>query len=351
MRLLKRTDAGDFSLTTEFTGNALIPPYAMLSHTWGKTEDEVTFKDLEMAAGRSNIGYEKIQFCGDQAARDGLEYFWVDTCCINKSSDAELSEAINSMFRWYRESAKCYVYIPDVSMSENISTGKRIRLDAGEQFVSTRWFMRGWTLQELLAPATVEFFSTEGSYIGNKVTLDQTISQITGINILAIQGRNLSEFSIEERLGWAKLRQTKKPEDKAYSLLGILDISMPVTYGEGEEKAFNRLREESSRPQRCKRCRRTCARYLLIRFFRAIFSRLPQASGAAYDSRANEDDPRCHPKTRISLLRDIDNWINNPSGKCILWLKGMAGTAQVHHLAYRCRIPCTPRIAGGEFLL
>ena len=343
MRLLKFDDSGGFSLIGPL--NRDIPEYAILSHTWGADGEEVTHEDLMNGTGKGKPGYSKIKFCVEQAHRDGLRYSWIDTCCINKADFTELSKSINSMFKWYSKATRCYVYLSDVpDLKHPTSTVE-------SSFLKSRWFTRGWTLQELLAPATVEFFSTEGSYIGNKVTLDQTISQITGINILAIQGRNLSEFSIEERLGWAKLRQTKKPEDKAYSLLGILDISMPVTYGEGEEKAFNRLREESSRPQRCKRCRRTCARYLLIRFFRAIFSRLPQASGAAYDSRANEDDPRCHPKTRISLLRDIDNWINNPSGKCILWLKGMAGTAQVHHLAYRCRIPCTPRIAGGEFLL
>jgi hypothetical protein len=251
MRLIYCSDLANLRFEAYFGKKP--PQYAILSHTWGADDDEVTFKEFVKGTGEAKAGYDKIRFCAQQAAYDGLQYIWVDTCCINKSSDAELSEAINSMFRWYRESAKCYVYMPDVSTSENIDTRKRIRLDTGEQLASSRWFTRGWTLQELLAPAAVEFFSKERSYIGNKGTLDRTISQITGIDITAIQGRNLSEFGIEERFGWAKRRQTKKPEDKAYSLLGILDISMPIIYGEGEEKAFARLQEEASRPQRYKK--------------------------------------------------------------------------------------------------
>ena len=113
MRLLELKDNGKFSLTNDIVID--IPPYAILSHTWGRDNEEVTFKDLMESSGNAKAGYKKLQFCREQAARDGLQYFWVDTCCIDKSNNTELSEAINSMFRWYRNTAKCYVYLSDVS--------------------------------------------------------------------------------------------------------------------------------------------------------------------------------------------------------------------------------------------
>jgi len=114
MRLLERKDTGEFSLTKDLVRN--IPAYAILSHTWGAEDQEVTFKDSTEASGKSKAGYHKIRFCGDQAARDGCRYIWVDTCCIDKSNNAELSEALNSMYRWYRNAARCYVYLADVSI-------------------------------------------------------------------------------------------------------------------------------------------------------------------------------------------------------------------------------------------
>src|SRR5271170_5820439 len=116
MRLLELKNHDEFSLTEFFDDN--IPRYAILSHTWRLDGEEATFKDLTEGAGKSKAGYSKIQFCGEQAASDGLQYFWVDTCCIDKSSSAELSEAINSMFRWYRNAAQCYVHLSDVSIDD-----------------------------------------------------------------------------------------------------------------------------------------------------------------------------------------------------------------------------------------
>jgi hypothetical protein len=230
MRLLRLKDDGEFSLAEYFGNN--IPRYAILSHTWGADNEEVTFKDLVEGTGKSKAGYNKIRFCAKQAAKDGLQFFWVDTCCIDKSSSAELSEAINSMFRWYHESAKCYVYLPDVWISNDGS------------FQESRWFTRGWTLQELLAPKFVEFFSAEGERLGNRDSLLQEIHGVTGISILALKGSPLSQFSINERFLWAERRQTKREEDAAYSLLGIFDIHLPLIYGEGQKKAFIRLRKE-----------------------------------------------------------------------------------------------------------
>jgi Heterokaryon incompatibility protein (HET) len=117
MRLLERNSAGAFIPTKNFVGNDEIPPYAILSHTW-KEGEEITFNDLTDGTGEGKAGYDKIRFCAEQAIRDGLQYFWVDTCCIDKSNSVELQEAINSMFRWYQNAAKCYVYLSDVSIKE-----------------------------------------------------------------------------------------------------------------------------------------------------------------------------------------------------------------------------------------
>ena len=143
MRLLQ-IEEGNFSLV-ERTGNS-IPPYAILSHNWGADKDEVTFRDLVDGTGGTKVGYNKIRFCAKQAAKDDLDYFWVDTCCIDKSSSAELSEAINSMFRWYHEATRCYVYLSDVSVVDSISSGPFPQQTQNPAFRHSRWFNRGWTL-------------------------------------------------------------------------------------------------------------------------------------------------------------------------------------------------------------
>lgn len=232
MRLL-RLEGDKFSLVEHVRD---IPPYAILSHTWGEDHEEVTFRDLTDNTGQIKAGYSKLRFCANQAANDKLDFFWIDTCCIDKSSSAELSEAINSMFQWYRNAAKCYAYLSDVSTA-GASHRKR-------EIHESRWFTRGWTLQELIAPASVEFFSIEGHRLGDKNSLQKTLHDLTGIAILALQGSPLSQFSVSERMSWAAKRETKREEDAAYSLLGIFDIHMPLIYGEGRTKASNRLLRE-----------------------------------------------------------------------------------------------------------
>jgi hypothetical protein len=237
MRLLEITAGGEFSLM-EFFGNN-IPPYAILSHTWGSGGEEVTFRDLVGHTGKDKVGYAKIEFCGRRATTDDLQYFWVDTCCIDRSSSAELTEAINSMFHWYQKAARCYVYLSDVSVHD-FDQADRLWKSA---FLQSRWFSRGWTLQELIAPASVEFFSQEGERLGDKKSLEKEITEITEINVLALQGNPLSNFSIADRMSWAAKRMTTRDEDKAYFLLGIFDVYMPLIYGEGK-RAFTRLNEE-----------------------------------------------------------------------------------------------------------
>jgi hypothetical protein len=237
MHLLEINTDGELSLTT-FFADKIPQEYAILSHTW--EAEEVTFQDLRDGAATKKAGYKKIRFCGEQARRDGLQYFWVDTCCIDKSSSAELTEAINSMFRWYCQSTKCYVYLSDVLRNAVNSDA----LTWESAFRESRWFTRGWTLQELIAPTSVEFFSKGGGLLGDKSTLERHVCEITGIPAKALRGGSLLDFSIAERMSWARRRTTTCEEDQAYSLLGIFDISIPVIYGEGREKALRRLREE-----------------------------------------------------------------------------------------------------------
>ena len=231
MRLLQLKDDDTFSLV-EYFGKDL-PPYAILSHTWGADHDEVALKDLIEGNGTDRDGYRKLLFCGKQAAKDNLKFFWVDTVCIDRTSSAELQEALNSMFRWYQTAVKCYAYLSDVSIRE-------IKGDL-QPFHRSRWFTRGWTLQELIAPASVEFFSVEGDRIGDRISMMEDIHNITKIPIQVLQGCPLASFSTDERMSWAEGRETKREEDAAYSLLGIFDVYMPLIYGEGRENAIARL--------------------------------------------------------------------------------------------------------------
>ncbi|KAI0324844.1 hypothetical protein GY45DRAFT_1331110 [Cubamyces sp. BRFM 1775] len=231
--------------------------YAILSHVWAKKDDtrffpEPTYQDIlriqadyaaQIPAERKPIIDqlpEKIRRFCQTADNHHYEYAWGDSFCIDKTSSSELSEAINSMFDWYRYAGVCYVYLHDVP-----SVTTTAELEARKSpFRQSTWHKRGWTLQELLAPAVVVFFSEEWSIVGTKHTLATLISEITTIHrdVLTFQ-RNLDDFSIACRMSWAATRKTTKEEDEAYSLLGILGVNMPTTYGEGRY-AFIRLQEE-----------------------------------------------------------------------------------------------------------
>lgn len=194
-------------------------------------------------------GYRKILFCGQQAKRDGLHYFWVDTCCVDFTSPAEHENPINSLFSWYRDAARCYVYLEDVS----IAILDKLFVDVAvwqPAFRKSRWFTRAWTLPELLAPACVEFFSSEGHRLGTKKSLQDLLQEITKIPHAALQGASLSEFSVRERLSWTANRRSKCGEDQAYCLLGIFDVQMPLIYGEGRKNAMFRLRREIEKRNR-----------------------------------------------------------------------------------------------------
>lgn len=254
MRLLEIK--GDGFTFTDFDDPDAIPPYAILSHTW-EIDEEVTFDELKESTrkrkreSKRKSGYDKLQFCGQQAKRDGLRYFWVDTCCIDKANKGELSFAINSMFRWYHNATRCYVYLSDVS-SRPCNTSDDLSSRPWESdFQRSKWFTRGWTLQELLAPHSVEFFSCEGRRLGDKRSLMQQIHRTTGIPQAALQGAPLSQFNVDERMSWIEQRNTTLEEDKAYSLLGIVDVYVPPIYGEGTASAFKRLMDEISKREKC----------------------------------------------------------------------------------------------------
>ena len=249
MRLLQCSERGELSTHSFDDGD--IPPYAILSHTWGADGDEVTFADLRTGSGRRKLGYRKIVFCGKQARHDGLQYFWIDTCCIDKTNKAELAFAIRSMFRWYRNAAQCYVYLSDVPKRKRKACDRATGLSWEPAFRSSRWFTRGWTLQELVAPATVEFFSQEGESLGSKTSLQTMIREITSIPSEVLNRTPLSRFSVNERLSWADGRKTGRDEDRAYCLQGILDVELAPVYGEGEAGAFKRLMGEVDKLERC----------------------------------------------------------------------------------------------------
>lgn len=237
-----------------FDDGVYLPSYAILSHTWG--DSEVTFEDycLRGDSLREGHGIRKIRMTCAQAVEDGLAYAWVDTCCIDKRSSAELSEAINSMFRWYQKAEVCYAYLEDVEEATQEDDtdeygipsslwNEGLMASSERQVAQSRWFTRGWTLQELLAPSKLYLYSRSWAYLGSKCSLRPLLATITGIDESALNNASLDRFSVAQRMSWAANRVTTRVEDLAYSLLGIFDVNMPMLYGEGE-KAFVRLQEE-----------------------------------------------------------------------------------------------------------
>ncbi|KAM0540770.1 hypothetical protein ACHAPJ_013515 [Fusarium lateritium] len=219
------------NIKLEFVDDDKVPEYAILSHTW--EQEEVLFHDMGLDSAKNKKGYAKLESCCRVARANGFDYIWDDTCCIDKTSSAELSEAINSMYRYYQEADICYAYLADVFTID--------------EFLGSRWFTRGWTLQELIAPHQIIFFDKEWRELGTKTSLVNAISNRTNIPATVLHdSEELDTTSVAQRMSWAADRITTRKEDGAYSLMGIFGINMPLLYGEGK-KAFYRLQEEIMR--------------------------------------------------------------------------------------------------------
>ena len=238
-----------------FEGETL-PPYAILSHTWG--DEEITFQELQHEDAISLLSFTKAQMrkgypfhsflgikkgflkiagCALQAKRDGFNYIWTDTICIDKSNSTELSEAINSMYHWYKNQL-CYVYLADVP-----HTGQRTSVEGDSAFAKSRWFTRGWTLQELIAPSSVIFFDDTWQIMGTRWEFRDFIAERTGISRNVLDGEVPARSSIAKRMSWASQRETTRVEDLAYCLMGLFGVNMPLIYGE-KHNAFLRLQAE-----------------------------------------------------------------------------------------------------------
>ncbi|KAL9608763.1 MAG: hypothetical protein Q9167_006417 [Letrouitia subvulpina] len=210
----------------EITGNT-IPPYAILSHTW--EEDEISFSEFQkLSLNSPKLHKSKVAYCCQTAASQGHHYVWIDTCCIDKSSSAELSEAINSMYHWYQKAKACYVYLADISIKDTTT------------LKNSRWFTRGWTLQELLAPHSIIFYDRDWIAIGTKKSLASSLSEAAHISIEHLF--DPESASVAAKMSWAARRLTTRTEDVAYCLLGLFNVNMPLLYGEGI-KAFQRLQQ------------------------------------------------------------------------------------------------------------
>lgn len=252
-----------------------IPEYAILSHRWGP--DEASFQDFERGLEHTRKGFSKIKQCCKEAWNDRIDWAWIDTCCIDKKSSAELTEAINSMYNWYKNAAICYVYLGDVLLEDDgfghvlwEDDSYELHQTSMERFRRSLWFTRGWTLQELLAPRFVKIFDKIWRFIGSRDCLLNEISSITGIEPEYLQQESESqgpkpctkswdcrgympewcfnssgqrEASVATKMSWASKRQTSRVEDTAYCLLGLFSVNMPLLYGEGR-KAFIRLQHE-----------------------------------------------------------------------------------------------------------
>ncbi|KAI1746644.1 hypothetical protein F4782DRAFT_523893 [Xylaria castorea] len=247
MRLL---NTATFELKNSPKGGIHQEPYAILSHRW-LGDEEIKFQELENYTAELRSGtrplrlpqVDKIRGACDIARSKGLDWLWMDTCCIDKTDTREYAEAINSMFSWYRNARVCITYLSDVRVHGSnpaISSDYFKRVDGG----LSEWFSRGWTLQELLAPPELEFYDRNWNHMGTKRQLAGVLAEVTGIDAQFHTGhKHLSEACIAVKMSWMSRRQTTYPEDMAYSMIGIFNINMPVVYGETGPRAYRRLQE------------------------------------------------------------------------------------------------------------
>jgi Heterokaryon incompatibility protein (HET) len=209
-----------------------LPQYAILSHTW--EDEELSFQQTSSGNFSHCPGFTKVKRSCD-TIKDDYEWIWIDTCCINKESSAELTQAISSMYSWYERADECFVYLADFMYVE----------DSLDDLKHCRWFTRGWTLQELLAPEHIVFWDRCWVPFGTKSQLYKHLSTITGIpNAVLLGTTHPKDCNVGQRMSWVSARKTKRSEDIAYCLLGIFDVNIVPIYGEGPFKAFMRLQEQ-----------------------------------------------------------------------------------------------------------
>ncbi|KAK7439990.1 hypothetical protein VKT23_017243 [Stygiomarasmius scandens] len=236
----------------EFRENDTIPPYAILSHTWGKKgeliiwdrrswysdDEEVVYAEFIKPRKEtfSKSGYRKIQGACQQACQDGIRYIWVDTCCIEQGNHEDVAANITSMHAYYQNAEICYAYLADIKEREDMFGDRDL------WGFRTGWFGRGWTLQELLAPRTVVFFNKHWQRIGDKYNLRDDISHITTIPPIVLSGElSIQDVDVLTRMSWAVGRLTTKPQDEAYCLQGLLGVLVKPDYDESSYASFNRL--------------------------------------------------------------------------------------------------------------
>ncbi|THU85582.1 hypothetical protein K435DRAFT_626403, partial [Dendrothele bispora CBS 962.96] len=191
---------------------------------------------LKVGKIQNKAGWLKIQKSCEYVRKYRFEWIWIDTCCIDKSSSAELSEALNSMYRYYGEGLICIAYLSDVSMGRIVKDVMELK--------KSRWFMRGWTLQELIAPRYMVFLDKDWDKISTRYGIRHVVSELTSIPVEVFERGRLDDYSIAQKMSWATSRKTTREEDMAYCLMGLFGVNMPPIYGEGGTKAFIRLQQE-----------------------------------------------------------------------------------------------------------
>lgn len=300
-----------------------VPKYAILSHRWGPLDDEVSYEDFLAGNKRHRPGWQKIEAFRSCAKEQGYSWCWVDTCCINKNSSAELSEAINSMYAWYARSSVCLAYLADVH-------------ETGDDFTESEWFSRGWTLQELIAPRRLSLLTRHWELIGDKSEdpIAKKTSHRTGIPIQVLQDPGIiQDISVARKMSWASQRKTTKLEDMSYCLLGLFEVNMPMLYGEGS-KAFLRLQREiiEQYDDESIFAWREQSREVAHLAFRGIFAKSPSQfadCGNIVQLKAADDDPNS--AVRITR-RSVEFWASLMS----IRIQGMGSNDRIYLRQLRC---------------
>jgi hypothetical protein len=302
-----------------------IPDYAILSHRWHV--DEAMLLDVQLGSSTTTQGMMKVYGFVNYIKENipSIEYVWIDTCCIDQKSNPEVSESINSMFRWYSNAQVCIAYLRDVDNDDS-------------SFEHSEWFSRGWTLQELLASQVVVFLSRDWKVIGHKgpnvsssITrmsfhtgplLNRRVADATNIPESVLQDFQSAVATLDKDdiFKWMENRQTTREEDESYCLLGLLGVNMNIRYGEGRDPTKQRLLRKINKKQ--------FPDVEHVSETGAIIGNVSVSLQAAFDASSKQNDPLCLESTRADVLKQIRAWVTGNAPSCIFWLNGMAGTGK-----------------------